>query len=834
MTTFCTTRRGALAAALLLAAGAFACKPAEAPPSTAAATPAPGAGTESALLAQADQAAAAITADVLRAPIAEIGSDAYEGREPGSAGDAKAREYLVQQMQQLGLQPGAADGTWQQPFELVGIDATAPSTWKFAGPGGKSASFKWYDEYIAAAGTQDPQSTIDDAEVVFVGYGIQAPEYQWDDFKGQDLEGKVLLMLNNDPDWDDSLFAGKRRLYYGRWTYKYESAARQGAAGAIIIHTDDSAGYPFQVVQTSWTGEQFELPRESEPRIQVRGWLDRGRLAPAGRTSAARSSTSWSRRRSRATSGRCRWACARRCRWRTRCAARRPPTCWASIPGRDEKLGQQVVVFTAHHDHLGVGEPDETGDRIYNGALDNASGCSELLAIARAFKALPEAPRRTIMIAFVAAEEQGLLGSKYLAEHPPVPAGRIAADINFDSANIWGKTKDVTYIGIEKSSLGEVVRRFAGEQGREVKGDQFPDRGFYYRSDQFSFAKVGVPAIYLEPGTDFEGRPPGWGKEQMEKHENESYHQPSDELTPDWNFDGMVAGRPARLRGRPVDRRAGRDARLDTGRRVRGGAEEGDRRGGGRGACRLTGRERRQLTRFLGLDSAGRRSAARLRRLRRLRRLPPGLELDADGHLVAEHRAALVEGAVPGDAVVLAVDGEGGGEAGLLAAAVGHGAEQLDGHGDALGDAVDGEVTGERHLGRRLALHRDALEGERRVLGDVEEVGRTQVLVALGRVGVDARRLHRDLDARLLRSRRVVGDGAREVAEAPVDAAHQVADAEAHRAVVAVDGEGARAARRGGRGRGRCGSGRALGARRHRQERDQQCRGSDGESMEAV
>ncbi|HET9765217.1 MAG TPA: M28 family metallopeptidase [Thermoanaerobaculia bacterium] len=538
MTVPCTTRRGVLAAALLLAAGAFACKPAEAPPSTAA-TPAPAAGTESALLAQAGQAAAAITADVLRAPIAEIGSDAYEGRDPGSRGDTKAREYLVQQMQQLGLEPGFADGGWQQPFELVSIDAAMPPTWTFTGTGGKSTAFERKEEFIAASGVQDDKATIKDAEVVFVGYGIQAPEYQWDDFKGQDLKGKVLLMLNNDPDWDDNLFAGKRRLYYGRWTYKYESAARQGAAGAIIIHTTPSAGYPFQVVQTSWTGEQFELPREDEPRIQVRGWLTEDAsqqlAALGGKKLEELVEAAKSRDFQPVPLGvRTSLSLANKIR-RVQTA-----NVVGKIPGRDEKLAQQAVIFTAHHDHLGIGEPDATGDTIYNGARDNASGCAEILAIARAFKALPEAPRRTIMIAFVAAEEQGLLGSKYLAEHPPVHAGRIAADINFDSANIWGKTKDVTYIGIEKSPLGDVVRRFAGEQGREVKGDQFPDKGFYYRSDQFSFAKVGVPAIYLEPGTNFEGRPEGWGKEQMEKNENESYHQPSDELTPDWNFDGAV------------------------------------------------------------------------------------------------------------------------------------------------------------------------------------------------------------------------------------------------------------------------------------------------------
>ena len=537
MTELCITRRSAFAAALLVAAGAFACKPVEAPPAGAAATPTT-AGAESPLLAQADKAGAAITPEVLRAPIAEIGSDAYEGRDPGSRGDTKAREYLVQQMQQLGLQPGFADG-WQQPFDLVSVDAAMPATWTFSGAGGKSAAFKRKDEFIAASGVQDPKATIKNAEVVFVGYGIQAPEFQWDDFKGQDLKGKVLLMLNSDPDWDDALFAGKRRLYYGRWTYKYESAARQGAAGAIIIHTTPSAGYPFQVVQTSWTGEQFELPRENEPRIQVRGWLTEDAakaLAALGGKKLEELVEAAKSRDFQPVSLGVHTSLVLNNKIRRVQTA----NVVGKIPGRDEKLAQQVVIFTAHHDHLGIGDPDKTGDTIYNGARDNASGCAEILAIARAFKALPEAPRRTIMIGFVAAEEQGLLGSKYLAEHPPVPAGRIAADINLDSANIWGKTKDVTYIGIEKSSLGDVVSKLAGEQGREVKGDQFPDKGFYYRSDQFSFAKVGVPAIYLEPGTDFEGRPAGWGKEQMEINENEHYHQPSDELTPDWNFDGMV------------------------------------------------------------------------------------------------------------------------------------------------------------------------------------------------------------------------------------------------------------------------------------------------------
>jgi Zn-dependent M28 family amino/carboxypeptidase len=210
------------------------------------------------------------------------------------------------------------------------------------------------------------------------------------------------------------------------------------------------------------------------------------------------------------------------------------------LQGRDAAIADQVVLYTAHHDHLGVGDPDDEGDRIHNGALDNAAGCAQLLAIARAFVALPERPRRSVLFAFVGAEEQGLLGSKYLAQNPPLPAGKIAAAINYDGGNIWGKTTDVTFIGMEKSDLGGLVRRLAAEQGREVLPDQFPDRGFYYRSDQFSLAKVGVPAIYLDNGTRFVGRPEGWGKEQVERWEAERYHQPSDELTDDWTFDGMI------------------------------------------------------------------------------------------------------------------------------------------------------------------------------------------------------------------------------------------------------------------------------------------------------
>ncbi|HEV7669686.1 MAG TPA: M20/M25/M40 family metallo-hydrolase [Thermoanaerobaculia bacterium] len=486
----------------------------------------------------AEQAARAIHAGSLAAPIRFLASDALEGRGPASRGDQLARAYLASELESLGLSPGGPDGGWQQSFDIVGIDAAMPATWSLA-IGDKTVEWKRSDDYIAASGVQAASAELRDAELVFVGYGIQAPEFRWDDYKGMNLKGKVLVMLNNDPEDDESLFAGKRRLYYGRWDYKYESAARQGAAGAIIIHTTPSAGYPWQVVQTSWTGEQFELPAGDEPRLQVAAWATEEatqRLFTAAGFDLTQLIAAAQRRDFRPI--------PLGARTTLTLATKIEKTATANVlgllPGSDPKLKSEVVILSAHHDHLGIGEPDKDGDTIYNGAVDNASGCAQILAIARSFAALPERPRRSILFAFVAAEEQGLLGSKYYAEHPTFPAGKIAANVNFDGGNIWGRTTDLTYIGLGKSSLDGVVKDLAAAQGREVLPDQAPDRGFFYRSDQFSFAKIGVPAIYLDAGRKFIGKPEGWGKETQEKWEEVRYHQPSDEIEPDWNYDGMI------------------------------------------------------------------------------------------------------------------------------------------------------------------------------------------------------------------------------------------------------------------------------------------------------
>jgi Zn-dependent M28 family amino/carboxypeptidase len=535
------------------------------------------------------QAADAIDADAIRDVIAEIASDAYAGRGPGTDGDAWTQVYISRRLRDAGFAPGGPNGSWFQPFELVGVTAAQPPVWRFAlaaertpaanaraqraddasavsaeGPIPATVELEQGDDFIVASGMQSERAAVDDAELVFVGYGIEAPEHDWDDFKDVDVAGKVLVMLNNDPDWDPSLFAGTERLYYGRWTYKYESAARQGAAGAIIVHTTASAGYPWQVVQSSWSGTQFELPAGDEPRLAVAGWI----TETAAHELAALSGYDWDVLVADAM-GRdfVPVELGLRTSIELRNALRTVETANVAgiLAGRDPDLADELVIYTAHHDHLGVADGDAASDatdggadaradavagaadaaragedRIYNGARDNATGVGMLLAIGAAFAALPEPPRRSVMLLFPAAEEQGLLGSEHFAAEPPVPPGKIAANINYDSGNIWGETHDITFIGLGKSSLDDVARAVARQQGRAVRGDQSPDRGSYYRSDQLNFAKLGVPAFYFASGTDFVGRPPGWGAEQINAYTDRDYHQPSDELTADWSFAGMV------------------------------------------------------------------------------------------------------------------------------------------------------------------------------------------------------------------------------------------------------------------------------------------------------
>jgi len=483
-------------------------------------------------------AAALVSEDAIRAHIRFLADDLLEGRAPGSRGDGLTQLYLSSEFQALGLKPGAPGGGWLQRFPLIGMDTQVPETIAFR-KGSEDLRLRFREDFVALCPTGRPTGGVRDAEVVFVGYGMVAPEYRWDDFKDTDLRGKVLLIMNNDPSSSPDLFGGETRLYYGRWDYKYEMAARKGAAGAIIIHTTPSAGYPWTVVQTSFTGEQFDLKDRSGPVLEMAAWIteDKARsLARLGGADLDALRQAAERRDFRPAPLGVRLSLDLPSKVREVESA----NVLGLLPGSDPQRSRETLIITAHHDHLGVAAEGSGGaDRIYNGAVDNASGAAVLLALARAHARLGPPPR-SILFATVAAEEQGLLGSAYLAAHPPVPAGLLAATINIDGINIWGRTRDVTMVGLGKSSLDEIVRAVAAWQGREVKPDQFPDRGFFYRSDQFSLAKIGVPGIYLDSGTDFPGRPPGWGKAQIEEWEKVHYHQPSDEYRADWDLSGAV------------------------------------------------------------------------------------------------------------------------------------------------------------------------------------------------------------------------------------------------------------------------------------------------------
>jgi len=487
----------------------------------------------------AETAAAKIGEAAIRGATAELASDAYEGRAPGSAGDGKARAWIEARAKSLGLAPGAADGSYQQRFEMVGVTPQLPSDWKFeAQDGSAHTKLTPLDDFVAIGGKQSERAALTASELVFVGYGIVAPEFGWNDYK-TDVRGKTVLILNNDPDWDPALFAGKRRLYYGRWDYKYDEAARHGAAGAIIVHTDASAGYPWQVVRTSWNGEEFQLPAGDERRVEIRAWVTEAKareIAALGGRDLTQLTEAAKRPEFTPV------ALGAKTSLELPTALRRIETAnvLALLPGRDARLMSELVVITAHHDHLGVGEPDASGDAIYNGAVDNASGVATLLAIAEGFAALPKPPRRSVLFAFVAAEEQGLLGSKYYAQHPTAPPARLAANLNFDGASIFGRTRSVEIIGRGKSSLEALLELAAARQDRVVVDEAFPDQGLYYRSDQLNFARIGVPALYFRGGVDVLGKPPGWGREQQQRWIATQYHQPSDEIDASWDLAGAV------------------------------------------------------------------------------------------------------------------------------------------------------------------------------------------------------------------------------------------------------------------------------------------------------
>ena len=481
-----------------------------------------------------------IDLDALLAETKTLSSDAFEGRAPGTKGEELSVNYLADQFKKAGLKPGNKDGTYFQAVPLVGITPTpAPLVFK---RGGQTQTLKWKDDVVAWTKHVAESATLQDSELVFVGYGVVAPEFDWDDYKGLDVKGKTIVMLVNDPpvpdpanaqELDPKTFGGKAMTYYGRWTYKYEMAAQKGAAGALIVHETGPAGYGFNVVQGK-TGEQFDLvtPDKNMGRAAVEGWITldsaKALLKSAGQdfdTLKAKAATRDFKPVPLGATASMTIANTLRTINSRNVIAR--------LEGADPKLKDEFVVYTAHWDHFG-----KNADGIFHGAEDDGLGCAALIEMGRAFTKLPAPPRRSILFLAVTAEEQGLLGSQFYSVSPIYPLAKTVADINMDSWNTHGRTKDLTLIGFGASDLDDYARDAAAEQGRIVHGDAEPEKGFYYRSDHFNFAKQGVPALNPDSGVDFIGKPPEYATQVRKEWNEKRYHTPLDVVMPDWDLSG--------------------------------------------------------------------------------------------------------------------------------------------------------------------------------------------------------------------------------------------------------------------------------------------------------
>jgi Zn-dependent M28 family amino/carboxypeptidase len=476
-----------------------------------------------------------------------LSSDEFEGRAPGSKGEELTVKFLQDAFTKIGLMPGNSDGTFIQPLPLVGITATNTRPLRVTGRG-KKTTFRWSDDVVAWTKRVADTASIENSEIVFAGYGVTAPEFKWDDFKDVDVKGKTILVLVNDPQipsasdpsqLDPALFNGKAMTYYGRWTYKFEEGARRGAAGILIVHETGPAGYPFTVVQGNLR-ERFDLitPDKNMGRAAIEGWvtLDAAKklLAEAGQDFDALKKQALTRDFRPVPLG-LQASLAIRNSLRTI----QSKNVLAKLEGSDPQLRNEYVVYTAHWDHLGRGAAVQ-GDDIYNGALDNASGVAAVLEIARAFASVEPRPKRSVLFLMVGAEEQGLLGAQHYAENPVYPLAKTLANINIDGVNQWGRTKDITVVGMGASDLDDYLRDAASEQGRVLRPDPEPEKGFYYRSDHFNFAKQGVPALYTDTGIDFVGKPAEYSQQKRDEYTNKDYHAPSDEIKPDWDLTGAV------------------------------------------------------------------------------------------------------------------------------------------------------------------------------------------------------------------------------------------------------------------------------------------------------
>ncbi|MGB9006326.1 MAG: M28 family metallopeptidase [Candidatus Aminicenantales bacterium] len=489
-----------------------------------------------------------ISAKEMSDMIKTLSSDEYDGRAPASKGEELSTRTIADSFKKLGLKPGNTDGTYFQKVPMIGQTIENAEAKLVFSAGDKKEELKYGDDYIAFSARVEPMVSMD-APLVFVGYGVVAPEYKWNDFKDVEVKGKVMVVLVNDPSvpdpkdptkLDPKMFGGKAMTYYGRWTYKYEEAARQGAAGCIIVHETEPAAYPWEVVKGSWSGEQFTLESKDKgkSKVPIQAWITRDRavqlfkmagkdfeemkkaaVSPDFRPEelGVKASLTLNLKNRKINSN----------------------NVVAKIDGRDPEGKTEWLIFMAHWDHLGLRETPK-GKEIFHGAVDNASGVAALIEIAKAFTKLPGPPRRSVLFLSVTAEEKGLLGSEYYAQQPIYPLKKTVAVFNMDGMNVLGKTKDVTIIGYGQSDLDNLVKKYAAAHGQVVKPDPQPEHGSYYRSDHFSFAQKGVPALNMSSGVDYIGKPEGWGLEQRREYIAQRYHKPADAFDPNWDLSGAV------------------------------------------------------------------------------------------------------------------------------------------------------------------------------------------------------------------------------------------------------------------------------------------------------
>ena len=495
---------------------------------------------------QVTAAQAAITATGLLSGIKDLADDSMLGRGPGTLGEDRAIHYVNAQFKALGLEPGNPNGTYYQAVELLGFTATPSAEFT---AGGKAIKLTFPKDYVAASRREAAEVDVDNSELVFVGYGVVAPEYNWDDYKGVDVKGKTIVMLINDPPvrdpkdstrLDSMVFHGKAMTYYGRWTYKFEIASAKGAAAAIVVHQTIPAAYPWEVVEHSWSKENMDVkhPDGNKAHVGIESWITYEKAKELFKAS-----------------GKDFDALARGARERDFTPVSLGATATfhlkntvrqfqshnvvAKLTGSDPKLRDEYVIYSAHWDHLGTGAAIK-GDSIFNGAMDNASGVAGMLAIAKAYKALPVAPRRSILFIAVTAEEKGLLGARYYGENPLYPLEKTLADLNLDGVNQWGRTTDLVVIGKGNSTLEDILGEFAAAQKRTLSPDPESEKGFYYRADHFEFAKRGVPSMFLDAGVHFIGKSDDYSKTKRDEYTDHDYHNVSDEVKADWDLSGAV------------------------------------------------------------------------------------------------------------------------------------------------------------------------------------------------------------------------------------------------------------------------------------------------------